>query len=140
MKEQPNRQTQSRRNYGRKERARLLEEFEQSGLTGAEFCRRHSIKETTFYYWRSDQRSQSASNQFVEVEVAPPMESAPLEVHLGGNARLGLANKAQVPLAVADAFKSGNIGIMDYYRMNNIQADTSMRDSIAKDDSSKDTD
>jgi uncharacterized protein YqfA (UPF0365 family) len=35
---------------------------------------------------------------------------------------------------MADAFRSGNIGIMDYYRMKNIQSDTSMRDSIADSD------
>ena len=40
--------------------------------------------------------------------------------------------EVQVPLAMADAFRSGNLGIMDYYRMKNIDADTSMRDSIAK--------
>jgi uncharacterized protein YqfA (UPF0365 family) len=39
--------------------------------------------------------------------------------------------EAQVPMAMAEAFRSGNLGIMDYYRMKNIQADTSMRDSIA---------
>ncbi|MBN1118043.1 MAG: flotillin-like protein FloA [Bacteroidales bacterium] len=39
--------------------------------------------------------------------------------------------EVQVPLAMADAFKSGNLGIMDYYRMKNIDADTAMRDSIA---------
>src|SRR5213080_1348101 len=39
--------------------------------------------------------------------------------------------EAQVPMAMAEAFRSGNMGIMDYYRMKNIQADTGMRDSIA---------
>jgi len=39
--------------------------------------------------------------------------------------------EAQVPLAMAEAFRAGNLGIMDYYRMRNIQADTTMRDSIA---------
>lgn len=39
--------------------------------------------------------------------------------------------EAQVPLAMAEAFRNGNLGVMDYYRMRNIQADTSMRDSIA---------
>ena len=34
---------------------------------------------------------------------------------------------------MAEAFRSGNMGIMDYYRMKNIQADTSMRTSIAGD-------
>ncbi len=40
--------------------------------------------------------------------------------------------EAQVPLAMAEAFRSGNLGIMDYYRMKNIQADTDMREKIAK--------
>jgi len=40
--------------------------------------------------------------------------------------------EAQVPLAMAEAFRNGNLGIMDYYRMKNIQADTEMRDAIAK--------
>jgi uncharacterized protein YqfA (UPF0365 family) len=38
--------------------------------------------------------------------------------------------EAQVPLAMAEAFRQGNLGIMDYYRMKNISADTSMRESI----------
>ncbi len=41
-------------------------------------------------------------------------------------------NEAKVPLAIAEAFKKGNLGIMDFYRMQNVQADTEMRDSIAK--------
>lgn len=40
--------------------------------------------------------------------------------------------EAQVPQAMAEAFRSGNLGIMDYYKMKNIQADTDMRDAIAK--------
>ncbi len=39
--------------------------------------------------------------------------------------------QAQVPLAQAEAFRSGRLGIMDYYRMENVQADTQMRSSIA---------
>lgn len=38
--------------------------------------------------------------------------------------------ESQVPLAMAEAFRAGNLGIMDYYKMKNIAADTSMRDSI----------
>lgn len=40
--------------------------------------------------------------------------------------------EAQVPLAMAEAFRSGNLGVMDYFRMKNIEADTSMRDNIAQ--------
>ena len=39
--------------------------------------------------------------------------------------------EAEVPKAIADAFRSGNLGLMDYYKMQNIQADTSMRESIS---------
>ena len=38
----------------------------------------------------------------------------------------------EIPLAMADAFRSGNLGIMDYYQIKNIQADTDMRENIAK--------
>ena len=40
--------------------------------------------------------------------------------------------EAEVPKAIAEAFNSGTLGIMDYYRLRNIQADTDMRTSIAK--------
>jgi len=45
--------------------------------------------------------------------------------------------EAQVPLAMAEAFRSGHLGIMDYYRMQNIQADSRMRQSIAGEDTGK---
>jgi len=40
--------------------------------------------------------------------------------------------EVEIPLAMADAFRSGNMGIMDYYKFKNIQADTQMRESIAE--------
>ncbi|MFC5282309.1 flotillin-like protein FloA [Pedobacter alpinus] len=40
--------------------------------------------------------------------------------------------ESQIPLAIAESFRSGNLGIMDYYKMQNIQADTDMRESISK--------
>jgi uncharacterized protein YqfA (UPF0365 family) len=40
--------------------------------------------------------------------------------------------EAQIPLAIADAFKNGHLGVMDYYRLKNIQADTDMRSSIGQ--------
>jgi uncharacterized protein YqfA (UPF0365 family) len=39
--------------------------------------------------------------------------------------------EAQVPLAMAEAFRTGKLGILDYYRMKNVQADTDMREAIA---------
>jgi len=41
-------------------------------------------------------------------------------------------SQAQVPLAMAEAFRSGRLGVMDYYKMENIQADTAMRQTIAQ--------
>jgi uncharacterized protein YqfA (UPF0365 family) len=38
--------------------------------------------------------------------------------------------EAAIPLAIAEAFKSGNLGVMDYYKLKNLQADTGMRDAI----------
>ncbi len=43
--------------------------------------------------------------------------------------------EAKIPLAIADAFSKGNLGIMDYYRMKNIMADTQMRDKIGSSES-----
>jgi uncharacterized protein YqfA (UPF0365 family) len=49
---------------------------------------------------------------------------------MGNRAKLVLA-EAEVPKAMADAFRSGNLGILDYYRMKNIDSDTKMRTQIA---------
>lgn len=48
--------------------------------------------------------------------------------------------EANVPLAMSEAFRSGNLGVMDYYRMKNIEADTQMRESISKPEGKKKTD
>ncbi|MGQ1947688.1 flotillin-like protein FloA [Geofilum sp. OHC36d9] len=45
--------------------------------------------------------------------------------------------EAEIPMAIADAFRSGNLGVMDYVKYRNIEADTAMRDSIAKPGSNK---
>jgi uncharacterized protein YqfA (UPF0365 family) len=41
-----------------------------------------------------------------------------------------VAAEASIPLAIAEAFRSGNLGVMDYYKLKNIQADTGMREAI----------
>lgn len=48
--------------------------------------------------------------------------------------------EAQIPLAMAEAFRAGNLGIMDYYKMKNVMADTQMRDKIGTDDRSTSSD
>ncbi|MCL1850936.1 MAG: flotillin-like protein FloA [Bacteroidetes bacterium] len=40
--------------------------------------------------------------------------------------------EAEVPLALAEAFRTGNFGVMDYYKLENLKADTNMRDAIGK--------
>lgn len=45
--------------------------------------------------------------------------------------------QSQVPLAMAEAFRSGRLGVMDYFRMENVQADTGMRKSIGEPDAKK---
>lgn len=40
--------------------------------------------------------------------------------------------EAEIPLAIADAFRNGNLGVMDYVKYKNVEADTNMRESIAK--------
>jgi uncharacterized protein YqfA (UPF0365 family) len=45
--------------------------------------------------------------------------------------------QAQVPLAMAEAFRQGRLGVMDYYKMENVQADSAMRQSIAQPDGKK---
>ena len=40
--------------------------------------------------------------------------------------------EAEIPMAIAQAFRNGNLGVMDYYKIKNIQADTEMRENIAK--------
>jgi len=45
--------------------------------------------------------------------------------------------EAEIPKAISEAFRSGNLGVMDYYNLRNIQADTQMRDSISKPEDKK---
>jgi len=48
--------------------------------------------------------------------------------------------EAEVPKAMAEAFRNGNLGVMDYYNLRNIEADTKMRDSIGTEEDKKSTD
>lgn len=53
------------------------------------------------------------------------------------NRSLVVLAEAEIPKAMAESFRSGNLGIMDFYRMRNIQADTGMRESIGKSDGAR---
>ena len=48
--------------------------------------------------------------------------------------------EAEIPRAIADAFHKGNLGVMDYYNLRNIQSDTEMRNAIAKPEDKKNKD
>ncbi len=48
--------------------------------------------------------------------------------------------EAEIPMAIADAFRSGRLGVMEYYNLKNVQADTDMRSSIAHPDAGGKTD
>jgi uncharacterized protein YqfA (UPF0365 family) len=60
-------------------------------------------------------------------------QAAEYTAEIEKNRALVVLAEAEVPKAMADAFRQGNMGIMDYYRMKNVVADTSMRESIAGD-------
>lgn len=58
-----------------------------------------------------------------------------MAVAMEGEMRVKLVEaEAQIPMAIAHAFREGRLGIMDYYRLNNMQADTLMRKSLAKEE------
>jgi uncharacterized protein YqfA (UPF0365 family) len=48
------------------------------------------------------------------------------------NRALVVLAEAEIPKAIADAFRSGNLGVMDYYKLRNVQADTAMREAVAR--------
>jgi uncharacterized protein YqfA (UPF0365 family) len=67
--------------------------------------------------------------------------AAPLEQEMIAKAQEARANviqaEAEIPKAIAQAFINGNLGVMDYYKMQNVQADTEMRQSISGSGSGK---
>jgi len=83
------------------------------------------------------QAEQAEANKLIAQAQAEVRRAAAVAVEQEMTARVAemrarvVEAEAQVPLAMAEAFRSGNLGIMDYYRMKNIQADSSMRESIA---------
>ena len=88
------------------------------------------------------QAEQAESNKLVAQAQAEVRRAAAVAVEQEMIARVAemqakvVEAEAQVPLAMAEAFRSGNLGIMDYYRMKNLAADTDMRSKIAGSDES----
>lgn len=78
-------------------------------------------------------RYQATAEQRRAMAVAQEAEQ---KAEVQKNRALVVLAEADVPKAIADAFRSGNLGIMDFYRMKNLLADTDMRSSIAGGDPS----
>jgi uncharacterized protein YqfA (UPF0365 family) len=74
-------------------------------------------------------RAQAEAEQRRAMAVAHEQENIAKQAE---NRALVVLAEAEIPKAMADAFRSGNLGVMDYYKLRNMQADTSMRESIAK--------
>jgi uncharacterized protein YqfA (UPF0365 family) len=75
------------------------------------------------------QRFQAEAEQRRAMAVAHEQENIAKQAE---NRAAVILAEADVPKAIADAFRSGNLGVLDYYKMKNIQADTSMREAVAK--------
>jgi uncharacterized protein YqfA (UPF0365 family) len=83
------------------------------------------------------QAEQAEANKLIAQAHAEVRRAAAVAVEQEMTARVAemrarvVEAEAQIPMAMAEAFRSGNLGIMDYYKMKNVQADTGMRESIA---------
>ncbi len=76
-------------------------------------------------------RYQAEAEQRRAIAVALEQEN---RAKIEENRALVVLAEAEVPKAMAEAFRSGNMGIMDYYRMRNVMADTDMRQSLSEQD------
>jgi uncharacterized protein YqfA (UPF0365 family) len=74
-------------------------------------------------------RFQAEAEQRRAMAVAHEQENVAKQAE---NRALVVLAEAEVPRAIAEAFRSGNLGVMDYYKLKNVMADTSMREAIAK--------
>jgi uncharacterized protein YqfA (UPF0365 family) len=74
-------------------------------------------------------RFQAEAEQRRAMAVAHEQENVAKQAE---NRAMVVLAEAEVPKAIAEAFRSGNLGVMDYYRLKNIQADTSMREAVAR--------
>src|SRR5687768_12369775 len=79
-------------------------------------------------------RSQAAAESRRALAVAQEQENI---AEVAKNRALVVLAEADIPKAMAEAFRNGNFGVMDYYRLKNVQADTNMRDAIARPDGPK---
>jgi uncharacterized protein YqfA (UPF0365 family) len=76
-------------------------------------------------------RAQAEAEQRRAMAVAHEQENIAKQAE---NRALVVLAEAEIPKAMAEAFRSGNLGVMDYYKLKNVQADTAMREAVAKPD------
>jgi uncharacterized protein YqfA (UPF0365 family) len=74
-------------------------------------------------------RFQAEAEQRRAMAVAQETENVAKQAE---NRAMVVLAEAEIPKAIAEAFRSGHLGVMDYYRLRNVQADTAMRETIAK--------
>jgi uncharacterized protein YqfA (UPF0365 family) len=74
-------------------------------------------------------RFQAEAEQRRAMAIATEQENI---AHVAANRAAVVLAEAEIPKAIAEAFRSGNLGVMEYYKLKNVQADTSMRESIAR--------
>src|SRR5204862_4109714 len=74
-------------------------------------------------------RFQAEAEQRRAMAVAHEQENVAKQAE---NRALVVLAEAEIPKAMAEAFRNGNLGVMDYYKMKNVQADTTMREAIAR--------
>lgn len=90
-----------RRHAAAARREQLLVEFEQSGLSAAEFARQQGLTYTTFCGWRKRWEKAKALPSFVQVEVAPCAGTEELVIEMGVLARMRVNRVGQIALATA---------------------------------------
>jgi len=74
-------------------------------------------------------RFQAEAEQRRAMAIAQEQENI---AHVAANRAAVVLAEAEIPKAIAEAFRNGHLGVMDYYKLKNVQADTSMREAIAK--------
>lgn len=89
----------TRRRTDATQREQLLEAFDRSGLSAAEFARQHRLNYTTFYGWRYRRDRAKGLPTFVQVEVAPTARPTELLIEVGAAARIRLHCEGQIALA-----------------------------------------
>jgi transposase-like protein len=98
--------TQGRLRASKEQRRVILAEFEQSGMSAAQFAQRTGLKYSTFAAWvqryrRVKRPERKPAIRLLEAVVAPSAPAPGLQLHLPNGARLEICEASQIPLAAA---------------------------------------